>query len=420
MHIVTLISAVCPVLLIGFTAGTAAPAFTVSPGSPTAEQRVTLHPNLKCRRKRCKAKKPPATAPTARFTFSPAAPVVGQTVTFDGTSSSCTASRCTYRWRELSSGRALGTRSKLRFAFRSAGTKRVQLMVTNKKGSHGRVEHDVTIRAASPPSPPSPPAGAPAHTVIVVMENHDRSQVFGNPAAPYENSLATQGIDYTDDTGGSHPSLPNYLDLYAGSTLGQDGNDACIQSGAANLGQEAVAAGHSFKVFAEDLGTQNPRTDDGGYACRHNPAAQFTDAASTGASTDLGNFPSNGARLPTLSYVIPNLCYDTHDCSVATGDAWLQSHMDAYARWARAHNSALILTWDENAGSDLTTPIGLVVLGMGIVPSVQTAHVTHESVLRTVEAWYGLAPLGRTSGVTGLPGLGSRWWRLQRPGRASR
>ncbi|MCW2952936.1 MAG: acid phosphatase [Conexibacter sp.] len=237
------------------------------------------------------------------------------------------------------------------------------------------------------------------------MENRDRSQVFGDPAAPYENSLGTQGVNYTDDTGGSHPSLPNYLALYAGSTLGRDGNDACIRSGAANLGAAAVAAGLSFKVFAEDLGTQDPTTDHGAYACRHNPAAQFTDPASTSASTDFTEFPTDFARLPTISYVIPNLCADTHHCPVATGDAWLRSHIDTYAQWAKANGSALILTWDENAGSDLTTPIGLVVVGGGITPSVQTAHVTHESVLRTVEDWHGLAPFGNTSGVTGLPGL---------------
>lgn len=37
----------------------------------------------------------------------------------------------------------------------------------------------------------------------------------------------------------------------------------------------------------------------------------------------------------TVSFVVPNLKNDMHDRSVATGDAWLQQHLDGYAQWAR-------------------------------------------------------------------------------------
>ncbi len=30
-----------------------------------------------------------------------------------------------------------------------------------------------------------------------------------------------------------------------------------------------------------------------------------------------------------------------HDCSAATGDTWLKTHLDAYIRWANTHNSLL-------------------------------------------------------------------------------
>lgn len=39
--------------------------------------------------------------------------------------------------------------------------------------------------------------------------------------------------------------------------------------------------------------------------------------------------------------MIPNLCNDMHDCSAATGDTWLKTHLDAYIRWANTHNSLL-------------------------------------------------------------------------------
>ena len=65
-------------------------------------------------------------------------------------------------------------------------------------------------------------ASGPDHTVIVVMENRDRTEVIGNSAAPYENALVAKGIDYANAQGQTHPSLGNYLTLYSGSTQGQD------------------------------------------------------------------------------------------------------------------------------------------------------------------------------------------------------
>ena len=58
-------------------------------------------------------------------------------------------------------------------------------------------------------------------------------------------------------------------------------------------------------------------------------------------------------KLPAFSFVTPNLCNDTHDCSVATGDTWLQSWFakilasPAY----RAGTTVIFLTWDEDDGS---------------------------------------------------------------------
>ena len=37
-----------------------------------------------------------------------------------------------------------------------------------------------------------------------------------------------------------------------------------------------------------------------------------------------------------------------HDGTVAQGDTWLQAALDAYANWAAAHNSLLVVTFDED------------------------------------------------------------------------
>src|SRR5689334_10865297 len=55
----------------------------------------------------------------------------------------------------------------------------------------------------------------------IVMENHDRSQIIGNAAAPYINGLAKQGAEaagYHDSY--VHPSEPNYIWMVAGENFG--------------------------------------------------------------------------------------------------------------------------------------------------------------------------------------------------------
>src|SRR5579883_298206 len=61
------------------------------------------------------------------------------------------------------------------------------------------------------------------HVFIIMMENKDYSEVIGDTTdAPYINMLASQyaiATNYQDSL--VHPSLPNYLYLTTGSTLGQ-------------------------------------------------------------------------------------------------------------------------------------------------------------------------------------------------------
>lgn len=64
-------------------------------------------------------------------------------------------------------------------------------------------------------------APTPAHTVVVILENHDYSQFVGNPSAPFiNNTLIAQGLLYTNSNAIEHPSQPNYLDLFSGSNQG--------------------------------------------------------------------------------------------------------------------------------------------------------------------------------------------------------
>src|SRR5690348_8557301 len=59
------------------------------------------------------------------------------------------------------------------------------------------------------------------HIFLIMMENHDASQIFGNTAdASYLNQLANSYGVATRYFGVTHPSLPNYLALISGSFQG--------------------------------------------------------------------------------------------------------------------------------------------------------------------------------------------------------
>jgi hypothetical protein len=62
----------------------------------------------------------------------------------------------------------------------------------------------------------------PDYIVIVVLENHEYSQIIGSCDAPYINALArdTFSAIFTRSYIIAHPSQPNYLDFYSGSSQG--------------------------------------------------------------------------------------------------------------------------------------------------------------------------------------------------------
>jgi hypothetical protein len=112
---------------------------------------------------------PAPAPPAASFTFTPASPVTGQAVAFDGAGSSCADGPCTYEWsddggatRPIPALWPLGTGRNLSFTFAEVGTKYVRLVVTDAAGRTATIEHNVVVAAPTPPPPPPP--SAPANT----------------------------------------------------------------------------------------------------------------------------------------------------------------------------------------------------------------------------------------------------------------
>ncbi|MFG2142833.1 alkaline phosphatase family protein [Streptomyces sp. NPDC048696] len=249
----------------------------------------------------------------------------------------------------------------------------------------------------------------PDHVVVVVFENHAYGQVIGSSDAPYINSLVSGGANLTASYAETHPSQPNYYAMFSGSTQGIT-DDSCVTPGfssAPNLASELIDAGKTWASYNESLPGQGA-TDcrSGDYAQKHNPWFGFSNVPTDSAYT-FDQFPTDYSTLPQVSYVVPNLCSDMHDCSVSTGDDWLQNNLGAYADWARSHNSLLVVTFDEDnrlAGNRIPT----VLYGQQVTPgSSSSATYSHYDLLRTIEDMYGTAHAGRAANSSDITGIWS-------------
>jgi Phosphoesterase family len=235
-----------------------------------------------------------------------------------------------------------------------------------------------------------------SHIVVVVEENKNNDEITGNTAqAPFINSLMTSGASLTNFTAETHPSQPNYYALYAGSTFGiaddADGHNLPDPT----LYTVLQNAGLTFKGYVDDSGTGN--------SSNHEPWTSFPESRTV--QTDFITFPSlfasgNYSSLPAVSFVIPNPQNDMHDGTVAQGDTWLQQNLGAYAQWALANNSLLVVTWDEN-DNEAVNQIPTLLYGANVVPGNYSAAYNHYNVLSTVLAPFGLT--GPNNAATAAP-----------------
>ncbi len=241
----------------------------------------------------------------------------------------------------------------------------------------------------------------PGRVVVVVLENHSYSDIIGNPDAPYLNQLAAHGTSFTDMHAVTHPSEPNYLALFSGSTHGVIDDLCPLNLDGDNLAAALRRAGLSFVGYSEDLPhAGSDACTAGSYARKHAP---WTNYAALPASTNLPlvAFPASAARLPTVSFVIPNLAHDMHDGSVSQSDTWVRQHLGGYQRWAATHHSLLVVTWDEDDRSE-GNRIPTIVVGAGVAVRKIGTRVSLYSLLRAIEDRYGLPRLGASASAPAL------------------
>src|SRR2546421_4251200 len=94
---------------------------------------------------------------------------------------------------------------------------------------------------------------------IILMENHNWSQIKGSSSAPYINNtllpMAAHAEQYFNPPG-IHPSLPNYLWLEAGGNFGiLNDNDPSSnhQSTTSHFSTQLKNAGISWKTYQENI-----------------------------------------------------------------------------------------------------------------------------------------------------------------------
>ncbi|MEO8712846.1 MAG: alkaline phosphatase family protein [Parafilimonas sp.] len=235
-----------------------------------------------------------------------------------------------------------------------------------------------------------------SHIVVVIGENTAAGSVFGNSNAPYINALAIQGAKFTNSFAITHPSQPNYIDLYSGNNQGStNDNLITIKFTSANLGAELINASKTYTTYSDGLPSAGyDGASSGSYARKHNPAANWmgtgTNQIPTSTNQPFTAFPSNYNNLPNVSFVIPDLCHDGHDIcpplnnSVKQYDTWIQQNLDAYKQWCINNNSLLIITYDEDDNS-ASNKIATVFYGARVATGIYAQTINHYNVLRTLE-----------------------------------
>jgi hypothetical protein len=330
--------------------------------------------------------------------------------------------------------------------------------------------------------------GVPAldHVFVVILENHNITDIVGNPNAPHLTELAARYNVATNYHGVWHPSLPNYLAMITGDwvatdvirkvTVGISDDDSpsiAINPPASNptahrwradfpsLAGQLVGAGKDWRAYLQGFPVAGsavanwPGDDNTGnmYAVKHNP---FPYVASVQASqTEMNKqvpfeqlFGDLGARtVPAFSYIVPDQCRDMHGISnplapcgdfyagtdpvaqdndyVKRGDDaayWLFRSITSSPVWQQGRN-ALIITFDEGNGpttcnyDSTVTPtlppaecyaqknfndpvLTIVATNYGVRGVRDNTFYTHYSLLRTVEAAFGLPYLRHAADAT--------------------
>lgn len=239
------------------------------------------------------------------------------------------------------------------------------------------------------------------HVVWVIYENKTRSQIVGNPDAPYLNSLVNQCAESTNWNHLSQTSLTNYIGMTSGS-LGSNGE---ITS---NLGptvwpQSSVSLFEQLGTQARQLAESQPSNcylkGSGDFAINHAPLQYYTRIRNTLCPTQavpLGSTPDLSAK---FTLIVPNKTHDMHRTATNTtlsqkvkaGDTWSAAYLPKVfaSPEYQAGRTVVILTWDEGTKRDFRVPFVVISPYVTAGTKVGTRY-DHYSLLKTTENMLGI------------------------------
>lgn len=250
------------------------------------------------------------------------------------------------------------------------------------------------------------------HVVIVVLENEDLEAALKDP---YLKSLASEGALFTQFRGLFHNSYPNYLAMVGGREFPVSHWDSdsqiMIPVGANGETQTIADRIPDAKNYAENYPSDDPgaRTAAGGlYVRRHVPFASF---AGTSGPAHLVSVPANiddpdhpffrdaqSDCFPRFAFYTPNMRNDGHDGGLRTASPWLQKFVERFRSTPAAHDTLLVVTFDESARRGSSNLIYAVFLGEMVEPGVYEQPLNHYNILRTIEDNFGVPPLADGDG----------------------
>src|SRR3989441_1268981 len=254
--------------------------------------------------------------------------------------------------------------------------------------------------------PSTIPAGEPVRDqatgnfdqlVVVLMENQNLNDVYG-PAA-YMTQLADLYSFSEGWASITNPSQPNYIAILGGSTFGVGGDGNHPNLNHPTMVDILENTSKTWKAFAEDASGSGcsvnpPRGED------HFPFLSYTTI--TNNSARCGNLlPGSSNEVisafnagTNFIWLTPNDCNNMHDCSVATGDAWIQSWVPNLLSAMAGKRAALIIMFDEA----YTSPPYIYMSFSGPATKLaykSTASYTHYSLLKLIEDVWGGGNLGQ-------------------------
>ena len=248
---------------------------------------------------------------------------------------------------------------------------------------------------ATQPTPPRP------HVFVIVMENHTMQEAL---SGPFTAALANEyGVAENYHAVG-HPSVPNYLALTSGSTWGVE-DDSYRVLPRQDIGTELTHSNVSWRAYIEGLTEAGCMDSPVPYDPGHNPCAFYGGAGPSNVVPLTSLAGDLAANTPLFSWITPDRCHDSHDCGVATGDAWLHSQVEQImASQAWKSGGVLFITWDEDDESADNRVLTLVV-APGLGHRTSSRQYTHYSLLATVEDLLGVKRLGQAAGASPMTDL---------------